>query len=152
MGLIWQHNFSTEDKAAIREAIQSAERQTSGEVRVYFEQHTHGESALQRAVKAFAKLKMEKTKDRNGVLFYIAFEDRQFAVLGDQGIHEKVTQVFWESIRGVLARHFAQEAFVEGLVEAIGEVGQQLRTWFPYHRDDVNELPDDPVFHNETPA
>lgn len=152
MGLIWQHNFSKEDKTAIREAIQAAEKQTSGEVRVYFEQNTHGESALQRAVKAFAKLKMERTKDRNGVLFYIAFEDRQFAVLGDQGIHEKVTQAFWESTRSVLAKHFAQEEFVNGLVVAIGEVGRQLRNYFPYQTNDVNELPDDPIFHNETPA
>lgn len=152
MGLIWQHNFSKEDKTAIREAIQTAEMQTSGEVRVYFEQNTHGQSVLQRAVKAFAKLKMERTKDRNGVLFYIAFEDRQFAVLGDQGIHEKVTQAFWESTRSVLAKHFAQEEFVNGLVVAIGEVGRQLQKHFPYQSDDVNELPDDPIFHNETPA
>ncbi len=152
MGLIWQHSFSKEDKLAIRQAIQGAEKQTSGEVRVYFEQHTHGETVLQRAVKAFAKLKMEKTRDRNGVLFYIAFEDRQFAVLGDQGIHEKVTQNFWDTIRGLLAEYFAREEFVAGLVAAITEVGVQLQSHFPYQRDDINELPDDPVFHNEEPS
>ncbi len=152
MGLIWQHNFSKEDKLAIREAIQGAEKQTSGEVRVYFEQNTHGETVLQRAVKAFAKLNMQKTQDRNGVLFYIAFEDQQFAVLGDQGIHEKVTQTFWDTIRGMLTQYFAKEEFVPGLVAAIEEVGRQLETHFPYQRDDINELPDDPVFHNEEPS
>lgn len=150
MGLIWQHSFSKEDKIRIREAIQAAEKQTSGEVRVCFEQDCKGESVLQRAVKAFAHLGMEKTADRNGVLFYIAFDDRQFAVLGDQGIHEKVTQLFWDRVRGILASYFEKEEFVEGLVQAIGEVGRQLQHHFPYQKDDVNELPDDPVFHNET--
>lgn len=151
MGLIWQHNFSKEDKVRIREAIQAAELQTSGEVRVYFEQDLKGESVLQRAVKAFALLGMDKTGDRNGVLFYIAFDDRQFAVLGDQGIHEKVTQLFWDQVKGILAGYFEKEEFVEGLVQAIGEVGSQLQHHFPFQKDDVNELPDDPVFHNESP-
>ncbi len=149
MSLLWEHDFSEADKQAIAFAIRDAESGTSGEVRVYFEKTTEGKPVLDRARAAFAYLKMHETQERNGVLFYIAFEDHQFAVLGDQGIHEKVQQAFWEGLRIVLAEHFARGAFVEGLEKAIATVGLKLKDHFPRQKDDRNELPDEPYFKNE---
>lgn len=151
MGLLWEHDFTEEDKDKLRKAIRSAESHTSGEIRVYFEKSTENEPVLQRAQEAFIALNMHDTKDRNGVLFYVAFEDRVFAVVGDVGIHEKVHQEFWDSTKDILAAHFASEAYVEGLSKAILEVGTQLKSFFPWEDDDKNELSDEPVFKNETP-
>lgn len=151
MGLFWEHSFSTADREALRNAIAEAENHTSGEIRVYFERSTAGEPVLQRAQEAFGALKMHETRDRNGVLFYVAFDDRVFAVIGDSGIHEKVHQDFWDSTRDILSAHFVREEFVEGLVKGITEVGRKLKDYFPYETSDRNELPDEPHFQNERP-
>lgn len=151
MGLLWEHDFTEADKEKLRKSIRSAESHTSGEVRVYFEKSTENEPVLQRAEEAFIALNMHETKDRNGVLFYVAFEDRVFAVVGDAGIHEKVHQEFWDSTKEILAEHFAREDYVEGLSKAILEVGRQLKAYFPWEDDDKNELSDEPIFKNETP-
>jgi len=150
MSLLWEHDFSAADKKAIAAAIAAAEDHTSGEVRVYFEQNTGGHPVLERAREAFVYLKMHETRDRNGVLFYIAFDDHQFAVIGDEGIHQKVQQAFWDGLRVVLSEHFAREAFVEGLSKAIAIVGTKLKEHFPRQEDDRNELPDEPYFKNES--
>jgi uncharacterized membrane protein len=149
MGLFWEHDFTEEDRKAIAEAIRRAELGTSGEIRVYFEQHTGGEPAEKRAKEAFAYLKMHETAQRNGVLFYVAFEDHQFYVLGDEGIHEKVQQAFWVRMAEILRIHFAREQFVEGLALAITETGRQLNVFFPAGEERKNELPDEPYFKNE---
>ena len=151
MGLIWEHDFLESDKVALRDAIRAAESHTSGEIRVYFEKSTEGEPVLQRAQEAFVALKMQETKDKNGVLFYIAFEDKVFAVIGDVGIHAKVHQAFWDSTRNIMAEHFAREEHVQGLTKAVLEVGVQLKAYFPREDDDENELSDEPVFKNERP-
>ena len=71
-------------------AIQEAEKNTSGEIRVHIEAHTD-EDHYEHALKVFAELKMHKTELRNGVLFYVAVNDHKFVILGDQGINDKVT-------------------------------------------------------------
>lgn len=151
MGLLWEHDFSEADRQALAEAIRQAECRTSGEVRVYFEKSCEGEPVLQRAQEAFAYLGMQETADRNGVLFYIAFDDHQFAVIGDQGIHEQVRQACWDEVSEMLSGYFRRGAFVEGLVAAIALMGDKLATYFPVQEGDRNELPDAPYFKNEAP-
>ena len=89
---------------------------------------------------------MHLTEERNGVLFYLAYEDRKFAVLGDKGIYEKVSQNFWDSTKDLLRSHFSKNQFSEGLCQGIAEAGLQLKKHFPYQSDDINELPDDISF------
>ena len=90
---------------------------------------------------------MDATKDRNGVLVYVAMKDRQFAVLADQGIHEKVGQSFWNQAVALMKSHFVKEEPAEAIVGVVGDIGQALKTHFPYDRaTDKNELPDDIVF------
>ena len=139
--------FSASEKQQIVAAIQAAERQTSGEIRVFVESRCRYVDPLDRAAEVFSVLKMDQTAARNGVLVYVALRDRQLAIVGDQGIHEKVGNTFWErEVRQILA-DFNKANYAEGIAKIAGDIGEALRTHFPYDKDsDINELPDDIVF------
>lgn len=138
--------FGKEEQQRIVNAIQEAEKRTSGEIKVHIEQFCPDQDVMERAKTIFGELGLHTTKDQNGVLFYLAYEDRKFAVLGDKGIHERVPAGFWESTKEKLREHFRKNEFAEGLCQGIEEAGYQLRTFFPYQSNDSNELPDDVSF------
>lgn len=127
-------------------AIQQAEKATSGEIRVHIENHCR-KNVLDRAADVFAQLKMHKTAARNGVLVYVALEDRKLAILGDAGINAKVPANFWEGIKIRMVEQFKQGLITEGIREAVLSAGNALKTYFPYQTDDKNELPDDISFN-----
>ena len=134
------------DQARIVDAIREAERVTSGEIRVSVAPFFWG-NVERTAAKAFRRLGMERTADRNGVLIFLVPSRRRFAVLGDTGIHEKVGQAFWEDVSACLSAHFRRGAFTEGLVEGIRMVGDRLAAHFPSAGEaDRNELPEDVDF------
>ncbi len=137
--------LNSSEKSQITEAIKQAEKNTSGEVRVHLESHCKSDP-LDRAVYIFEKIGMHKTKQRNGVLFYVAFADKKFAILGDVGINAVVPENFWDNIKEGLAHRFSKNDFAGGLSEAIQSAGKQLKKHFPYQTDDVNELSDDISF------
>lgn len=138
--------FSPEEKKQIVSAIKAAELQTSGEVQVHIENHCKGD-VLDRAAEVFETLKMYQTKDRNGVLFYLAVEDRKFAILGDGGINAVVPKDFWEKCKDMMAMRFRQGQFAQGLIDGIHQAGEQLSTHFPYDAaTDQNELSDEISF------
>lgn len=126
----------------IVEAIKSAELHTSGEIRVHIE-NSHSKTPIERAAEVFYQLKMDETQQKNGVLFYLAVQDKNFAVIGDENINSKVPANFWESIRNEVIREFKTAHFTIGLVKGISIVGKELKNHFPYKKDDVNELPDE---------
>lgn len=130
--------FSDTDRAEIEKAVTAAESRTSGEVRVHIEKTCH--DALERARIVFDYLRMHKTEQRNGVLFYLAVESKAFAILGDQGIDARVPKTFWDSTKDAMAAEFAQGRFKEGLCKGIDEAGKQLAAFFPRREDDKNEL------------
>ena len=139
--------FSKQESELIVDSIKNAERQTSGEVRLYVESRCKFVNPLDRATEVFFGLKMEQTAERNGVLVYVAIKDRQLAIFGDKGIHEKVGDDFWEKEVGHMISHFNTENYAKGLAKVITDIGEALRTHFPYQGDkDKNELPDDIVF------
>ena len=139
--------FTKEQKEAMVAAIQKAEKDTSGEIRVHIENRSKIE-VLDRAADVFAELKMHKTALRNGVLIYGALLDHKLAILGDAGINSKVPAGFWDSIKTNMVEKFKQGAITEGICEAVITAGEQLKAYFPYQEDDVNELPDDISFSN----
>jgi len=117
---------------------------TSGEIRVFVESHLNKVDALTRAQQIFIKNKMHQTEQRNGVLLYVALEDKKLAVLGDQGIHEKVGDAYWNQQVQIMLSHFKSENYVTGLTEVILAIGEALTSHFPYDRsNDVNELSDE---------
>lgn len=134
--------FTKEQETRIIAAIKEAELNTSGEVRIHVEKHCKGD-AYEQAVQVFEKLGMTATELRNGVLIYLAISDHKFAIIGDQGINEKVPENFWETTKDLMKGHFAQGNLVEGVVEGITDAGMQLKKYFPYQTDDKNELSDE---------
>ena len=130
------------EEAQIIDAIRIAEKNTSGEIRVHLEK-TSDKNPLERAKEVFYFLKMDKTKNHNGVLFYVAVDDKKFSVLGDEGIDNVVSKDFWESIKDAVIKQFSQKKYADGLKEGILETGKKLKEYFPYNLDDKDELPNE---------
>ena len=134
------------DREKIKEAIQKAEHRTSGEIRVSVAPFFWG-NVHKAAEKAFTRLGMTQTTERNGVLLFVVPARRKFVVLGDNAIHERVGQQFWHRIVEVVTEKFRKGDFTGGLIRGIEEIGEQLSTHFPYDAaTDVDELPDDVDF------
>ena len=139
--------FTEEEKLQIVEAVRKAERRTSGEVRVFVENRCSYMDAIDRAKEIFVELKMNETADRNAVLLYIALKDHQLAVFGDEGIHSKLGNDYWNAEVKKMISNFNRENYAEGITEVVTDIGEALTQLFPYERDtDKNELPDDIVF------
>ncbi len=131
--------FTPDQQKQIIDAIEEAELNTSGEIRVHIDLTCKGD-VLDQAAKTFAMLKMHKTKLRNGVLFYLSIQDHKFAILGDAGINAQVPENFWENTKQVMFDKFKENNLAEGLVTGITLAGEQLKKYFPYKDDDINEL------------
>lgn len=141
--------LSVKEEEQIVNAIRDAEKNTSGEVRVYVESRCRFVDPVDRAIEVFYGLKMEKTDDHNGVLIYIALKDHQLAVYGDEGIHAKVGKEFWLNAVKQMLQYFNKESYVTGICETVTAIGKTLEKEFPYqYNDDKNELPDAIVFGN----
>ena len=134
--------LSAEDEERIVATIRTAESRTSGEIRVHVEASGGGDP-MAAARRWFVRLRMDKTAQRNGILFYIAVNERAFAIVGDQGIHDNVGPEFWHALRDALRDDFAKGAFGSGLVRAIETAGERLAVHFPRSPDDRDELPDE---------
>lgn len=131
--------LTKQEEQEVIEAIRVAERNTSGEIRVHLEEQSSTD-AFTRAVEVFHLLKMNTTQHHNGVLFYVAVKDRNFVIYGDKGINDKVDDTFWESTKDIVRNHFRHKRFKQGLVEGIIKAGEQLKNYFPYQKDDIDEL------------
>jgi uncharacterized membrane protein len=148
--LPWQKKkefFTEEEKQRLVAAIKKAEQNTSGEVRVFIESKCRFMDALDRAKEIFFKLEMDQTDERNATLIYVAVKDKQAAIFGDQGIHQKVGDQYWQSEVLKMLHRFKNEQLAEGISLAVEDLGQALQQYFPYYKDtDKNELPDEIVF------
>jgi uncharacterized membrane protein len=133
--------------AELKAAIEKAEQRTSGEIRVFIEDHSE-DGPLDRAAYLFKKLGMGKTGLNNGVLIYVALLDRKFSIIGDHGIHARVGAGFWDHIKDKMTEHFKASRIFEGLMTAVHDSGEALATYFPYTSGDRNELSNDVIFGN----
>lgn len=139
--------LNREEDRRVVEAIKQAELNTSGEIKVHIENHCRGD-VEQRSLMVFNKLKLYQTQLRNGVLIYLAVRDHKFAILGDEGINKVVGDSFWNDVKDLMQSHFRKGRFADGLVEGIMRCGEKLKTYFPYQKDDVNEIPDEISYEN----
>lgn len=139
--------FTSEENEQIVHAIKEAERQTSGELRIFVESRCKYVDPLDRAAELFGKLQMEKTALRNGVLFYLAVRDKQLAIFADSGIHAAAGDKYWkESVQHILSV-FSKESVSAGITASVTKIGDALKTNFPYDEAvDKNELPDEIIF------
>jgi len=133
--------LTDKEEQEIIKAIRTAEQNTSGEIRVHIER-TSKKDIFDRALEVFHYLKMDNTKLENGVLIYVAVDDKNFVIFGDKGINEVVTDNFWDSTKDIMVSHFKDGHFKEGLVEGVLKAGEELQKHFPWEQIDKNELPD----------
>ena len=145
MGFV-ENYFTALEKEEIVKAIQKAELNTSGEIRVHLEKTCSGDP-YQRAIQIFKSLNMHKTELHNGVLFYLSLNDRKVAIIGDKGIHEKVPANFWDSTLETMIIQFKNRLLVEGLKQGITKAGHELKNYFPLQHNDTNELSNEISFH-----
>jgi uncharacterized membrane protein len=139
--------LTKEEAATVVAAIRNAESLTSGEIRVYLETKNKYVNPMDRAKEVFNELDMEKTALRNGVLVYVATQDKEIVVLGDKGIYEILPSQTWNDIVKQLANNFAKKNHVQGLVIAVTQISEILHQHFPYdEKVDKNELPDEIIF------
>lgn len=139
--------FTGEQQKQIEAAIIEAEKNTSGEIRVHIENNCKGE-VVQHAIKVFERLKMHQTKERNGVLIYLAVDDHKFAIIGDEGINNKVGPTFWDNIRDHMSKLFQQQQFAQGLCDGIVMAGEELKKDFPLQHNDKDELSNEVTFNH----
>ena len=133
-------NFLTkEEEQEIVEAIHMAEKNTSGEIRVHIEKATSID-AFDRAMEVFHELKMDETQLKNGVLIYLAVDDRHFVICGDKGINDVVQNDFWDCTRDIMVTQFKEGNFKQGLINGILRAGEQLQKYFPWEDGDTNDL------------
>jgi len=137
--------FTEQEQELITTAISTAEKATSGEIRIAIEKHCEGD-AFERATAYFEKLGMDKTSRHNGVLIYLAHADHKFAVIGDKGINKVVPPDFWETTRVAMTAHFASANIAQGIIAGIMLAGEKLAIFFPAQKDDINELSNEIIY------
>ena len=139
--------FTPEEQASIVEAIRKAEKQTSGEVRVFVESKNAYVDPMDRAAEVFYNMKMDKTTERNAVLLYMAVKDKELVLFGDEGIYKATGKNYWADAVKRMLGEFSGDDICAGMVKCIGEIGDTLKENFPYNiKDDKNELPDEIIF------
>jgi uncharacterized membrane protein len=134
--------LTAEEEQEIIGAIRDAEESTSGEIRVHIERASQLD-AFERAMEVFHYLKMDNTKQQNGVLIYVAIDTKTFVIYGDKGINDVVPTHFWDSTKDVMQSHFKANRFKQGLIEGVLQAGEQLKKHFPWIHGDTNELPNE---------
>ncbi len=131
--------FSKLEIKKIVAAIQEAEKDTSGEIRVHIDNFCKGD-AIERATEVFFKLKMNETAQRNGVLIYLAVKDHKFAIIGDEGINNVVENDFWKDIKNDMTQSFRNNLFTDGIIYGVLRCGKKLKAYFPHQENDIDEL------------
>jgi uncharacterized membrane protein len=139
--------FSDADKAQIVEAIRIAEKETSGEIRIYVESKNPFVEPIDRAAEIFFKLKMEQTDHRNAVLLYIAMDHHELALFADEGIYQKAGAEYWDNAVKNMIAQFTKHNISNGIEQCVLQIGATLKEKFPYiPTEGKNELPDEIVF------
>ena len=135
--------LTKEEEQEIVAAIRTAEKNTSGEIRVHIEATAANKTHEERALEVFHLLKMNNTKEENAVLIYVAVKDKKFLIYGDKGINKAVPDKFWDTTKNTMQHYFVKGDFKQGLVAGILKAGSELKTHFPWQIDDENELSND---------
>lgn len=131
--------------ASLVEAIQSAENNSTGEIRVHIDSTTDSDNA-KIAFEVFSELCKDKTANKNAVLFHINFDQKYLTIIGDTGIHEKVSQAYWDHLHDFITSEFAKGNYHKALKSAILETGLELKKHFPVTGENPNELPNEITF------
>lgn len=135
--------LSADEKQRIVESIKSAEAKTSGEIRVHLDRQCKGATPVDAARMTFDRLGMHNTREKNGVLIYLAVHDRSFAVVADTGLEGKFEGAFWDGVRDRMGKAFSEDKFGEGISGAVKDIGDKMSAAFPHTAADKSNLSDD---------
>jgi uncharacterized membrane protein len=135
-----RHFIKLLDHARLEAAIAAAEARTSGEIRVIVD-HRPIEEAVSFARAEFLRLGMQQTRDRNAVLFFVAPASQSFAIIGDEGVHQKCGNEFWSEVAASMQAAFRREDYTGALAGGIARAATLLAEHFPRRPDDRDELP-----------
>lgn len=147
MKVPWRLRGDVDEKTldAIAAAVDAAESRTSGEIHAHI---VHNlmllEKPRERALRTFRRLRMDRTRERNGVLLFVVMKKRCFEIVADVGIDAKVEAQTWDDIAEIIAERIDHDGFAEGIAAGIRSVGDLLAEHFPRTEDDVDELPNRP--------
>jgi uncharacterized membrane protein len=139
--------LTPEESQQLASAIEYAEKQTSGEIKVVLVRHCWVDISA-KAATVFMKHNLHKTEQRNCVLVMLVLANREFIIHGDEGIHEKVGQQFWNDVRDLMLASFREGNFGEGLSEGVRRIGEKLAEFFPRRADDKDEISDEIAFED----
>ena len=139
--------LTEEEEQRIIKAIEAAEEFTTGEIRVHIEFKCK-KDPLDRATNVFGELKMHETDARNGVILYIATDDRKVAIFGDEGISQQVDDDFWQDEIDKLIREFKSGNFEKGIASVVADIGEKLKQFYPSDGTDPNELDNEITFED----
>ena len=137
--------LTNQEMASLVEAIQTAENHSSGEIRIHIDSNTEGNNA-EIAFKVFERLCKGRTAAKNAVLFHVNFEQHYLTIIGDEGIHEKVHQNFWDQMHDQITQEFSKKNYHNGLKNAVLETGKELKKYFPILGENPNELSNEITF------
>lgn len=144
MSFFIKNILTDEELTLIAKTISEVEKETIGEIRVQVQKRRAWKdrylSVYDLALKNFYDLGMDKTKDKTGVLVFLLISDQKFQIIGDEGINKKVSKEFWDVLALKMIDYFRQNKFVDGIVEAIKQIGEVLTREFPMKAGDTNEL------------
>jgi uncharacterized membrane protein len=140
------HELFLQEREAIQIAVTDCEKNTSGEVRIFIESKCAMVDTLDRAEQIFRQLKMHATANRNGVLIYVAYQHKEFALYGDAGAIQKFEKRFWQHQANLLSYAFTQRQFLSGMQRCLANLKLEFDTHFPHKGEKKNELPDEIMF------
>lgn len=136
--------FSDDDFLRISNKIKEMEKITRGEIRVAIKpvkpSGGKSKSPEELAHDEFTKLGMTETVNKTGILIYIILAERQFYIMADSGINEKVEQSTWDEVRDEMQSKFRVGHFDEGITHGVERVGNILSKHFPTDDANFNEL------------
>jgi len=136
---------------AIEHAIRTTEARHDGQIRFAVEAALElapllaGQTAQQRAIEVFSRLRVWDTEHNNGVLIYLLLADRDVEIVADRGIHVRLGKEVWEAICREMEGAFRAGNFETGVLDGVHAVGEQLSRHFPARSGKSNEMPDRPV-------
>ena len=131
--------LTADEQSAVQSAVEACEKASSAELKVVLARHCWGD-LRRKARRVFAQFHLDRTAERNCVLVLLVVTNRQFLIYGDEGIHRKVGQGFWDDVRDVMMQHFRHGDFGAGLCAGIERIGQKLADFFPRAADDIDEI------------
>jgi len=141
--------LSDEDMKSIADKIKEIEKKTSGELVVSIKRKRpimqKNKTVYDLAVMEFNRIGMCKTVDSTGILLFILFEDREFYILADKGINEKVEKNTWDEVKNNMQSYFIKGEYCKGIINSLEEMGNILAVHFPIKPGDINEIADDVI-------